>query len=42
MSNYSQEFSQVQFSPPGALKKYNEFMETIETASREQKALQEQ
>jgi hypothetical protein len=39
---YSEEYGQVQFSPPGALKKYNEFMEAIETASGEQKQLQEQ
>jgi hypothetical protein len=38
--NYSKEYSQVQFSPPGALSKYNEFMEALETASKEQKELQ--
>lgn len=40
--NYNKEYEQVQFSPPGALKKYTEFMEAIEAASSEQKALQEQ
>ena len=40
--NYSKEYSQVQFSPPGALSKYNVFMEAIEAASREQKELPEQ
>ena len=40
--NYNKEYDQVQFSPPGALRKYTEFMETIEAASREQNELQEQ
>jgi len=40
--NYSKEYSQVRFSPPGALRKYNEFMEAIEAASREQKEIQDQ
>jgi type II secretory pathway pseudopilin PulG len=40
--NYNKEYEQVQFSPPGALKKYTEFMEAIEAASREQNELQEQ
>jgi hypothetical protein len=40
--NYNKDFDQVQFSPPGALKKYNDFLEAIEMASREQKELQEQ
>jgi hypothetical protein len=40
--NYSKEYDRVQFSPPGALKKYTEFMEVIEAASREQNVLQEQ
>ena len=39
--NYNKEYSQVQFSPPGALSKYNEFMEAIEVASKEQKELQQ-
>ena len=40
--NYNKEYEQVQFSPPGALKKYTEFMEAIDAASREQNELQEQ
>jgi hypothetical protein len=40
--NYSKEYSQVQFSPPGALSKYNEFIEALEAASKEQKELQGQ
>ncbi len=40
--NYNKEYDHVQFSPPGALKKYNDFMEVIEAASKEQQALQEQ
>jgi hypothetical protein len=40
--NYSKEYSRVQFSQPGALAKYNEFMEAIEVASSEQKELQRQ
>ena len=40
--NYNKQFDQVQFSPPGALKKYNDFQEAIELASREQKELQAQ
>ena len=40
--NYNKEYGQVQFSPPGALSKYNGFMEAIEAASKEQKELQEQ
>jgi len=39
--NYNKEYSQVQFSVPGALQKYNELMETIKAASSEQKDLQE-
>lgn len=38
----SKEYNQVQFSPPGALKKYNDFLEAIEAAFKEQKELQEQ
>ena len=40
--NYSKEYSRVQFSPPGALSKYNEFMDALEAASKEQKELQGQ
>jgi hypothetical protein len=40
--NYNKDFEMVQFSPPGALKKYNDFMEVIEVASKEQTELQEQ
>lgn len=40
--NYNKEFDQVQFSPPGALMKYNNFLEAMDLASREQKELQEQ
>jgi hypothetical protein len=40
--NYNKEYDQVQFSPPGALRKYTEFMEAIEAASKEQNELQEQ
>jgi hypothetical protein len=40
--NYNKEYDQVQFSPPGALKKYNDLLEIIEAASKEQKELQEQ
>jgi hypothetical protein len=40
--NYNKQFDQVQFSPPGALKKYNDFQEAIDLASREQKELQAQ
>ena len=40
--NYNKEYSQVQFSQPGALSKYNEFMEALEAASKEQKELQGQ
>ena len=40
--NYNKEYEQVQFSPPGALKKYTVFMEAIEAAYREQNELQEQ
>lgn len=38
----SKEYDQVQFSPPGALKKYNDFLAAIEAALKEQKELQEQ
>ncbi|MCX6925166.1 MAG: hypothetical protein NT154_18430 [Verrucomicrobia bacterium] len=34
--SYNKEYDKVQFNPPGALKKYNDFMETIDAASREQ------
>jgi hypothetical protein len=40
--NYSKDYDRVQFSPPGALRKYTEFMEAIEAASREQNELREQ
>jgi hypothetical protein len=40
--NYNKNFDQVQFSPPGALKKYNDFMEAIDLASKEQQELQAQ
>ena len=40
--NYNKEYMQVQFSPPGALKKYNDFMEAIEAATREQQELREE
>ena len=40
--NYSKDYDRVQFSPPGALQKYTEFMDRIEAASREQNELQEQ
>jgi hypothetical protein len=40
--NYNKEYDQVQFSPPGALKKYNNFLEAIQAAFQEQKELQEQ
>lgn len=40
--NYNKEYERVQFSPPGALKKYTEFMEAIEAASNEQNELQQQ
>jgi hypothetical protein len=40
--NYSKDYDRVQFSPPGALQKYTEFMEAIEAASREQNELREQ
>jgi len=40
--NYNKEYDQVQFSPPGALKKYNDFMKAIEAASKEQQELQAQ
>ena len=40
--SYNQDYGQVQFSPPGALKRYNDLQGIIEAASREQKALQEQ
>jgi len=40
--NYSKDYERVQFSPPGALRKYTEFMERIEAASREQSELQQQ
>ena len=40
--NYNKEYDQVQFSPPGALMKYNDFLAAIEAASREQKEAQQQ
>jgi hypothetical protein len=40
--NYNKEYDQIQFSPPGALKKYNDFLDAIEAASREQKDLSAQ
>jgi hypothetical protein len=40
--NYNKEYDQVEFSPPGALKKYNDFMAAIEAASKEQHELQAQ
>jgi hypothetical protein len=40
--NYSKDYDRVQFSPPGALQKYTEYMEAIEAASREQNELQDQ
>ena len=40
--NYNKEYDRVQFTPPGALKKYNDFLEQIEAASKEQRGLQEQ
>ncbi len=40
--NYNKEYEQVQFSPPGALRKYTEFMEAIEAASRERNELNRQ
>ena len=40
--NYNKEYDQVQFSPPGALKKYNDLREAIQAAFQEQKELQEQ
>lgn len=40
--NYNKEYDQVQFSPPGALKNYNDFLGAIEAASREQKEVQQQ
>ena len=40
--NYDKVYERVQFSPPGALKKYNDIMEAIEAASKEQTELQEQ
>ena len=40
--NYNKEYMQVQFSPPGALKKYNEFMEAVEAATKEQQELREE
>jgi hypothetical protein len=40
--NYNKEYDQVQFNPPGALKKYNDFMESIAAAAREQQELQAQ
>jgi hypothetical protein len=40
--NYSKDYDRVQFSPPGALRKYTEFMEAIEAASKEQNELREQ
>jgi hypothetical protein len=40
--NYNKEYDQVQFSPPGALRKYNDFLAAIEAASREQKEAQQQ
>ena len=40
--NYNKEYDQVQFSPPGALKMYNDFLEALQAAFQEQKELQEQ
>ncbi len=40
--NYNKEYDQVQFSPPGALKKYNDLLEAIQAAFQEQKELQGQ
>ena len=40
--NYSKDYDRVQFSPPGALQKYTEYMEAIEAASGEQNELQDQ
>jgi hypothetical protein len=40
--NYSQDYSRVQFNQPGALEKYNRFMETIEAATKEQDKLRMQ
>jgi len=40
--NYNKEYDQVQFSPPGALKKYNDLLEAIQAAYQEQKELQGQ
>jgi hypothetical protein len=37
--NYSKDYSRVQFDQPGALGKYNEFMETIEAATKERDKL---
>jgi len=38
--NFNENYSRVQFSPPpGALAKYNEFMEAIEAATKEQNVL---
>jgi len=34
--------NQVQFSPPGALQKYNDFLAAIEAAFKEQNELKEQ
>jgi hypothetical protein len=39
--NYSQDYNRVQFNQPGALEKYNKFMETIESATQEQNELRE-
>ena len=40
--NYNKEYDQVQFSPPGAVKKYSDFLEAIQAAFQEQKELQGQ
>jgi hypothetical protein len=39
--NYNKEYDQVQFSPPGALKKYNDFLDALQAAFQEQKELKE-
>jgi hypothetical protein len=40
--NLPRGYSQVQFRWPGALAKYNEYMETVDAATKEQKELQAQ
>jgi len=39
---YNKEYDQVQLDWPGALKKYNNFMEEIDSATRDQKEIREQ